>query len=59
MDFPKFISDSFLLVKAKSQPSCIRTTPIPFPEASHSNTKVFVKLGRERTGVVHMAIFKV
>jgi hypothetical protein len=32
---------------------------IPFPEASHSNTKVFVKSGRARTGVVHMVVFKV
>jgi hypothetical protein len=27
---------------------------MPFPEASHSNTNVFVKSGRARTRVVHM-----
>jgi len=48
----------FFLVKAKGFPSCMRTTPIPFPEASHSNTKVFVKSVSASTGVEHIASFK-
>ena len=57
--FPRFFSDSCLLVKAKGRPSYIRTVPIPFPKVSHSNTNVFVKSGRARTGVVHMVFFKI
>ena len=30
-------------------PSCIKKTPIPFPEASHSIIKVFVKSGIAKT----------
>ena len=36
-----------------------KETLIPFPEASDSNTKVFVKSGRAKTKVVHMVVFKV
>ena len=35
--------------------SCISTTPIPFPEASHSTIKVFVKYGVNKIGALHMA----
>ena len=40
--------------KARGLPSCIRTTPIPFPEASHSIIKVFVKSGVVKTGDLHI-----
>ena len=36
-------------------PSCIKTSPIPFPEASHSTIKVFVKSGVAKTGAWHIA----
>ena len=36
-------------------PSCIKTTPIPFPEASHSIIKVVVKSGVANTGARHIA----
>ena len=36
-------------------PSCIKTAPIPFPQASHSIIKVFVKSGVARTGARHIA----
>jgi hypothetical protein len=42
------------LSKARVLPSCIRATPIPFPEASHSTIKVFVKLGVVKTGALHI-----
>jgi hypothetical protein len=42
------------LSKARGLPSCIRTTPIPFPEASHSTIKVFVKSGVVKTGAFHI-----
>jgi hypothetical protein len=35
-------------------PSCARTVPIPVPEASNSTTKVLLKLGEVKSGVVHM-----
>ena len=35
-------------------PSCIKTTPIPFPEASHSTIKVFVKSGVAKTDARHI-----
>jgi hypothetical protein len=40
--------------KAKGIPSCIWTAPIPFPEASHSTIKVFVKSGVVKTGALHI-----
>ena len=36
-------------------PSCIKTTPIPFPKASHSAIKVTVKSGTTKTGAWHIA----
>jgi hypothetical protein len=42
------------LSKARGLPSCIRTAPIPFPEASHSTIKVFVKSGVVKIGAVHI-----
>ena len=36
-------------------PSCIKTTPIPFPEASHSTINVFVKFGVAKTSACHIA----
>ena len=36
-------------------PYCIKTTPIPFPKASHSTIKVLVKSGVAKTGVRHIA----
>ena len=35
-------------------PSYIKTTPIPFPEASHSIIKVFVNYGVAKTGARHI-----
>ena len=43
------------LSKATGLPSCIKTTPIPFPEASHSIIKAFVKSGVDKTGARHIA----
>jgi hypothetical protein len=42
------------LSKARGLPSCIRTTPITFPDASHSTVKVFVKSGVVRTEALHI-----
>jgi hypothetical protein len=42
------------LSKARGLPYCIRTTPIPFPEASHSTVNVFVKSGVVKTGALHI-----
>jgi hypothetical protein len=42
------------LSKARGLPSCIRTTPISFPEASHSIIKVFVKFGVVKKGDLHI-----
>ena len=36
----------------------IKTTPIPFPEASHSTIKVFVKSYVAKTGAWHIASLK-
>ena len=36
-------------------PSCIKTAPIPFLEASHSTINVFVKSGVAKTGATHIA----
>jgi hypothetical protein len=44
-----------LLSKAKGLPSCIKTTPIPWHEASHSAIKKIVKSGVAKTRVVHIA----
>jgi hypothetical protein len=40
--------------KARGLLSCIRTTPIPFPKASHSTIKVFFKFGVVKTGAFHI-----
>ena len=37
------------LLKAMGLPYCIKTTPIPFPEASHCTINVFVKFGVTKT----------
>jgi hypothetical protein len=42
------------LSKVRGLPSCIRTAPIPFPKASHSTIKVFVKSGVVKTGALHI-----
>ena len=36
-------------------PSFIKTTPIPFPEASHSTIKVFLRSGVAKTDARHIA----
>ena len=36
-------------------PYCIKTTPIPFLEASHSTIKVFVKYNVAKTSARHIA----
>ena len=38
--------------------SCIKTTPIPFPEASHSTIKVFLKSGVAKTSAWHIAYLR-
>ena len=43
------------LSKVTGLPSCIKTTPIPFLEASHSTIKVFVKSRIAKTGARHIA----
>ena len=43
------------LVKERGCPSYISTTPIPFPEASLSTIKVFLKSGVAKIGDLHMA----
>jgi hypothetical protein len=44
-------------VKVKGLLSCMSTAPIPFLEASHSRTKVFVKSRWAKIGVVQMDYF--
>jgi hypothetical protein len=44
-----------MLSKARGLPSCIKITPIPCHEASHSTIIFFVKSGVANTGVVHIA----
>ena len=39
-------------------PSCIKTAPMPFPEASHSTIKVFVKSGVANTGALHITCLR-
>jgi hypothetical protein len=46
------------LVKAKGLPSCMRMDPIPFSNASHSNTNVFVKSRSVKARFNHIASFK-
>jgi len=43
------------LSKAIGLPSYIKTTPIPFPEASHSTIKKFVKSDVAKIGAWHIA----
>jgi hypothetical protein len=54
MGFCKSFPLSGRLSKARGLPSCIRTTPIPFPEASHSTIKVFAKSEVVKTGALHI-----
>jgi hypothetical protein len=42
------------LSKDRGLPSYIRTAPIPFPNASHSTVKVFVKSGVVKTRALHI-----
>jgi hypothetical protein len=57
MGLSKVFPLSWILSKANGLPSCIKTAPIPWPEASHSITNVFVKSGVARMRVVHIASF--
>ena len=41
--------------KEMGLPSCIKTTPNPFPKASHSRINVFVKSGVGKTDAWHIA----
>lgn len=54
VDLLRFRSHNYLLVKVGGCPSCVNTTPKPFPEASHSKTNYLMKLGIAKTGVIHM-----
>jgi hypothetical protein len=45
------------LKKAKGCYYCIKTAPIPLPEASHSTTKGKLKFGNIRTGGLVTAAF--
>jgi hypothetical protein len=55
MGFCKSFPLSGLISKSRGLPSYIRTTPIPFLEASLSTIKVFVKSGVVKTGALHIA----
>lgn len=55
LTYPNFCQT---LVKSKGHPSCINLAITSLPEASNSKTKVLVRLGATKTGVVHMASFK-
>src|ERR1700733_12706938 len=46
------------LSKAMGLSSCIRTAPIPFPEASHSTIKVFVNPGVGKTSGWHIGCLR-
>ena len=46
------------LSKAMGLSSCIKTTPIPFPEASHSTIKVFVKFGVAKISAWHISYLR-
>jgi hypothetical protein len=54
MGFCKSFPLSGQLSKARVLPSCTRIAPIPFPEASHSIIKVFVKSRVVKTGALHI-----
>jgi len=43
------------LSKEMDLPSCIKKTPIPFPKASHSTIKVFVKSRVAKIGAWYFA----
>jgi hypothetical protein len=43
------------LSKGRGLPSCIRTTPTPFHEASHSTIKFFVNSGVVKIGTFHIS----
>jgi hypothetical protein len=55
MGLTKFFPLICMLSKEMGLPSYIKTTLIPWPEASHSTINVFVTLGVVKTGVVHIA----
>ncbi|CAF4344334.1 unnamed protein product, partial [Adineta steineri] len=46
------------LSNAMGLPSCIKTTLMPFLEASHSTIKVFVKSGVANTGAMHITCLR-
>jgi hypothetical protein len=53
------MSHNYLLVNANGHPSCFNTAPSSLYVVSHLKTKIIVKLSTAKTGVVHMASFKV
>jgi hypothetical protein len=55
MGLNNFFPLSGLLSKERGLPSCIKTAPIPWLEASHSSINVFLKLGVAKMGVLHIA----
>jgi hypothetical protein len=57
VDLPRLQPLKAWLVKAKGQPSCVRTKPILVPEAFDSTPKFFLKSRVARTRVLHMALF--
>jgi hypothetical protein len=58
VDCTNYFLFSFLLSNAIGCPSCIKTAPIPKPEASHSIMKGFEKSRVANTRVVDIIFFK-
>ena len=58
VEFPKFLSHNYLLVKERGLPSWVINAPRLVPEVSNSSTKGLVKFGTVRIGVEHKAFFK-
>ena len=54
-NFLYILSFDWINFKSNGSSLFIKTTPIPFPEASHSTIKVFVKSGVAKTGARHVA----
>jgi hypothetical protein len=59
VDFPRLRPLKAWIMKERGIPSYVRTTPIIVLEAFSSTTKVLLKLGAAKMGVVHMAFFNV
>ena len=56
-DLARFLSDRTSLKYAIGCRFCIRTAPIPLPDASHSTVNGWVKYDKWRTGAVTSGCF--